>query len=123
MNVIPELVIYDYSRNREAIELACEAAEKVGWQPEVFTNPVQAAESIGLLTRAVITSVDIHHRHYFGGMSPYEVSDVLGIPRAILLDNGMHPDQFIRSDMPDVAVPRRESERIVPLLSVWLESL
>lgn len=123
MQVIPELVIYDNSKDREAIELACEAAEKTGWQPEVFTNPVEAAEAIGFFTRAVITAVDRHHQHYYGGMSPYDVTNLLEIPRAVLLEHGMHGEQYVRSAFPDVAVPRRDSGRIVPLLSVWLESL
>lgn len=55
MRVIPELVIYDNALDREAIELAREAALRTGWQAEVFTKAQAAAESIGFFTRAVIT--------------------------------------------------------------------
>lgn len=96
---------------------------KSGWQPEVFTDLAKAAKSIGFFTRAVITAVVPHPSQYQIGLSPFEVTNVLEIPRAVLLDHDMDAEQFVRVDMRDVVVSRHDSDRIVPLLRVWLESI
>lgn len=123
MRIMPELVIYDGASDREAIELAREAALKVWWKPEIFVEPQPAAEAIGFFTLAVITAVDRRHRHYYGGLSPLDVSDTLEIPRAVLVDKDMYAEEYLRPDFPDIALPRSESTRIVPLVSCWLETL
>lgn len=123
MNYIPELVIFDDSRKDNAAELAREAAIKVGWMPDLYTVNAKAAAAIGFFTRAVITVPDVGPKHFFSGLSPYEVTDTLEIPRAVILNAGMDKERFLRDDLPDIALYRKDAENLEPRLIEWLGSL
>lgn len=123
MNYIPELVIFDDSRKDNAAELAREAAIKAGWIPDSFTVHEEAASAIGSFTFAVITVPNVGPKNFPGGLSPYEVTDVLEIPRAVILNAGMDEERFLRDDLPDIAIYRKDAGNFEPRLIEWLGSL
>jgi hypothetical protein len=118
-----ELVIFDYNNDRDAAEYSREAAKRLGLELGVFSDPEKASAAAGLYTLGIITAIDRNHRSSSGILTPLDVSRLLEIPRAVILDDQMRPEEFIRPGFKDTAVHRDAGIQIRNLVGTWLQSL
>lgn len=118
-----ELVIFDDCEDLEMVSLASEAARKRGWHPEIFNDAERASSATGLFTRGVITSVIKNYQVSSNILTPLDVSRLLEIPRVVIVEDYMKPQDYIRPNFNDITVSREDGLRVLPVIGRWLESL
>lgn len=121
----PELIIFDDSEDRTVLEYAREAALRHGVTPGIFLDAEKAADAAGLYTRGIITSLGNRsfRANSFTGLNPISVSDVLEIPRAVILEGSVRASEVTREGMPDIVIPRDQPRSALQLVGVWLDTI
>jgi hypothetical protein len=121
MRARKEVVIFDDSYKLEAAETAAEAARSAGWQADLFTDAVKAADFATYSTLAIITASTRLRATKL--LTPIVVTEIFRIPRAVLVDSYTDQLDLLRPDYNDVVIPRDDLPGVGLIVRDWLQSI